>query len=116
MLVHVSEAASELSEAEVARACRDAWSAAASSTELKDKAVGLVGDFAAPPAPASAAPLPAGGEGDANGVAADAVSALVNLGYGRAEAFGAVNRAVQGAGGGKDLDALIPAALKELSQ
>lgn len=84
-------------------------------TELKDKAVGLVGDFAAPPAPASAAPLPAGGEGDANGVA-DAVSALVNLGYGRAEAFGAVNRAVQGAGGGKDLDALIPAALKELSQ
>ncbi|WP_445681271.1 Holliday junction branch migration protein RuvA [Radicibacter daui] len=48
-------------------------------------------------------------------VAEDAVSALVNLGYKRAEAFTAV-MAVRGRlGEGVSLDALIPAALRELS-
>jgi Holliday junction DNA helicase RuvA len=49
-------------------------------------------------------------------VSADAVSALVNLGYGRAEAYSAVNRAAKALGDASDLDQLIPAALKELSQ
>jgi Holliday junction DNA helicase RuvA len=48
-------------------------------------------------------------------VAEDAVSALVNLGYKRAEAFTAV-MAVRGRlGEGVSLDSLIPAALRELS-
>jgi Holliday junction DNA helicase RuvA len=84
-------------------------------TELKDKVVGLSGDFA-PAVPASVSSAGGDADGQADGVAADAVSALVNLGYGRAEAFGAVNRAMQGGSAGADLDALIPAALKELSQ
>ena len=60
-----------------------------------------------------------GGTSDATAtagkVAEDAVSALVNLGYKRAEAFTAV-MAVRGRlGEGVSLDALIPAALRELS-
>ncbi len=43
----------------------------------------------------------------------DAVSALVNLGYGRAEAFSAVAKAQ--ASGEAEVDALIKAGLKELS-
>ncbi len=46
----------------------------------------------------------------------DAISALVNLGYGRAEALGAVSRVVQAEGVDIGLNALIPAALKELGQ
>ena len=49
------------------------------------------------------------------GVAGDAISALVNLGYGRTEAFAAVMRASRDLGEGADLQALIPAALKELA-
>jgi Holliday junction DNA helicase RuvA len=45
----------------------------------------------------------------------DAVSALVNLGYGRAEAFGAVASASKALGDGASIDALIKAGLKELS-
>jgi Holliday junction DNA helicase RuvA len=45
----------------------------------------------------------------------DAVSALVNLGYGRVDAFGAVSRAVQAAGGKAPLNVLIRASLRELS-
>ncbi|OSQ47950.1 Holliday junction branch migration protein RuvA [Thalassospira alkalitolerans] len=48
-------------------------------------------------------------------VLADAVSALVNLGYGRSEAFGAVGKAAQQAGDDKTLDTLIRLGLKELS-
>ena len=44
----------------------------------------------------------------------DAVSALVNLGYGRMEAFGAVNRAAQAAGDTVPLGALIKTSLREL--
>ena len=86
-------------------------------TELKDKILSLNGEFS-PSVAAAHAPAasegPAGGAGDP--VSADAVSALVNLGYGRAEAFSAVSRAAQAQGEAVDLDRLIPAALKELSQ
>jgi Holliday junction DNA helicase RuvA len=45
----------------------------------------------------------------------DAVSAPVNLGYKRADAFGAVARAAQRLGEGGNVEALIRAGLKELS-
>ena len=47
-------------------------------------------------------------------VAADAVSALVNLGYGRSDAFGAVVAATRDAGS-SSVEGVITAALKELS-
>ena len=46
----------------------------------------------------------------------DAVSALVNLGYGRSDAFVAVGRAARQDGEVNSLDGLIRAALKELSK
>lgn len=46
----------------------------------------------------------------------DAVSALVNLGYKRIEAFTVVNKAAQTLGAEADVSALIRAGLKELSQ
>ena len=86
-------------------------------TELKDKILSLDGAFAPSGATARAQAETDGSAGAAGGtVSADAVSALVNLGYGRAEAFSAVNQATQALGDGSDLDRLIPAALKELSQ
>ena len=48
-------------------------------------------------------------------VGADAMSALVNLGYGRAEAHAAMQRA-RAAGVGDDLSALIAATLQEFGQ
>jgi Holliday junction DNA helicase RuvA len=75
-------------------------------TELKDKAGGIaLGQLAKPrgaTAPAPSADL-------------DAVSALVNLGYGRAEAFGAIASVSKSLGDGASIDALIKAGLKELS-
>jgi Holliday junction DNA helicase RuvA len=72
-------------------------------SELKDK----VGGFA----PAAVAPsVP----GIANDALADAVSALVNLGYRRAEAVGAVDKAARKLGPKARVEALIPAGLKEL--
>jgi Holliday junction DNA helicase RuvA len=50
------------------------------------------------------------------GATGDAVSALVNLGYRRAEAFGAVAAASRRLGGEAKVDALIRAGLQELSQ
>lgn len=80
--------------------------------ELKDKAGALA---FAPVTPAAEGTTPIAAAKGVDPVIADAVSALVNLGYGRAEAFGAVaqvGRTLPDAG----LDALIPAALKELAQ
>ncbi len=84
-------------------------------SELKDKAAHLA--LAAPPrmamagAGATQPPAPM-----AVGAVDDAVSALVNLGYGRAEAFAAVSRASQAAGDDVAASALIGAALRDLGQ
>jgi len=78
-------------------------------TELKDKAGGIALGQAA------AARAGAGAKAPAASPDLDAVSALVNLGYGRAEAFGAVANASKALGDGASIDALIKAGLKELS-
>lgn len=76
--------------------------------ELRDKVGGLA--LAATNA-AAAAPA-----ADDPGATGDAVSALVNLGYRRAEAFGAVAAASRRLGGDAKVDALIRAGLQELAQ
>jgi Holliday junction DNA helicase RuvA len=78
--------------------------------ELKDKVGGLALGPASPAGSAAGDPL-ALAEVAAG---ADAVSALVNLGYRRAEAFGAVAAASRRLGDGAALDALIRAGLQEL--
>jgi Holliday junction DNA helicase RuvA len=77
--------------------------------ELKDKVGGL-----ALAATNSAVPAPSAGV-DA-GPTGDAVSALVNLGYRRAEAYQAVATATRRLGGEAPVDQLIRAGLQELSQ
>jgi holliday junction DNA helicase RuvA len=76
--------------------------------ELRDKVGGLalVATNAGPVVQAANDP----------GATGDAVSALVNLGYRRAEAFGAVAAASRRLGGDAKVDALIRAGLQELSQ
>ena len=84
-------------------------------TELKDKMGGIaLGDSASltPVVPSDGA---AGRGNETNTVAADAVSALVNLGYGRSDAFGAVAQAVQRLGPDAGAEALIKDGLIELS-
>jgi len=76
--------------------------------ELKDKAGVALG----PVAIVAPGAVPA----VADARTADAVSALVNLGYGRSEAFGAVAEASRALGEEAGLDVLIPTALKELAQ
>ncbi|HVH78659.1 MAG TPA: Holliday junction branch migration protein RuvA, partial [Stellaceae bacterium] len=78
--------------------------------ELRDKVGGLAlaATNAAAPAPQAAANDP--------GATGDAVSALVNLGYRRAEAFGAVAAASRRLGTDAKVDALIRAGLQELAQ
>ena len=74
-------------------------------TELRDKAVGMpVGSSLA----AIASPAP-------GGVVADALSALANLGYRRAEALPAVERAIAASGDGS-LDTVLRASLRELAR
>jgi len=77
--------------------------------ELRDK-VGGVAAAATPSVPITPA-------SDAHaGTAADAVSALVNLGYRRTDAFGAVATAARRLGDGADAGALIRAGLQELAR
>ncbi len=76
------------------------------ANELKDKVGGIALGPAAASAPASAP----------KGAAADAVSALVNLGYSRSDAYGAVNQAAQRLGAEARIDALIRAGLQELGR
>ena len=75
--------------------------------ELHDK----VGGAAA----AAVVAIPTAPEADP-GSAADAVSALVNLGYGRTEAFSAVAAAARRLGRSADAGALIRAGLQELAR
>ena len=72
--------------------------------ELRDK----VGDMAAPVA--------AGGGMALNGSVADAVSALVNFGYAKSAAYGAVMDAAKRLGGDAKIDALVRAGLQELGR
>jgi Holliday junction DNA helicase RuvA len=76
--------------------------------ELRDKVGGLA--IAAQTAPTAGMPA------TEDGAAADAVSALVNLGYRRAEAFGAVATAARRLGDDAAIDTLIRAGLQELAQ
>lgn len=74
--------------------------------ELKDKAVPATDSFART------------GDGGAVGdpdALDDAVSALVNLGYRRGEAFGAVTEAARALGSEAEVETLIRAGLRELS-
>ncbi|MCC7260393.1 MAG: Holliday junction branch migration protein RuvA [Alphaproteobacteria bacterium] len=80
-------------------------------TELKDK----VPAFAAS---ATIVPLKKGKKAAGtpeHNISEDALSALVNLGYNRSEAYAAVNEALRKLGGATKVEALIPAALKELA-
>ena len=83
--------------------------AARLATELKDKAAA----FGVGPAATPAVDIPAGSPGTIN---EDAISALVNLGYKRVEAFGAVARVTQRLGSDARLDAVIRAGLQELAR
>jgi len=74
--------------------------------KLRDK----VGGVALGPAAAGDKPTPSGG------IAGDAVSALVNLGYPRTDAFAAVTQATRSLGGEARFDALFRASLKELAR
>ena len=81
--------------------------------ELKDKA-GSIGADLSIGAPTAAA---TNGSGKAVvGPVEDAVSALVNLGYRRTEAFTAIAKSARELGDKATLDGLIRAGLKELSQ
>jgi Holliday junction DNA helicase RuvA len=84
--------------------------AARIANELRDKVGGLA---TAAPTPVTGIAAVANAEA---GATADAVSALVNLGYRRAEAFGAVAAAARKLGEAAALDALIRAGLQELGQ
>lgn len=86
-------------------------------SELKDKA-GLVAPLQVVPS-RSAGPAREGETAPpdlSDSANEEAISALVNLGYGRAEAFGAVAVVIQALGDSPAVDALIPAALRELAQ
>lgn len=92
-------------------------------TELKDKVAKL------PTSSFQAASTPENPEGDGqktgkkakpsaastpDTTSEDAISALVNLGYSRSEAYGAVIKAVQNVGSSGKLDEMIRLSLKEL--
>jgi Holliday junction DNA helicase RuvA len=77
-------------------------------SELKDR---LAGELAGAALPAQAVP-----GGAVDGAAAGAVSALVNLGYGRSEAHAAIGKAAASLGKQATVEALIRAGLQELAE
>ena len=87
--------------------------AARLATELKDKATqwgAIPGARAATGVAKSDAPAAAPSANE------DAISALVNLGYKRMEAFGAIARVAQRLGADAKIDALIREGLRELAR
>ena len=87
------------------------------ASELKDKVGAMslgTGAQVSRPATGVAAEPAASPLGSAS--ADDAVSALVNLGYGRSEAFGAVAKVIQAQGADVPLGELVRVGLKELAQ
>ncbi|MCH2274704.1 Holliday junction branch migration protein RuvA [Thalassospira sp.] len=104
----LKDKAARLNLGPVAAPAAPAASPAATSSKKSAKSAKPVGDVSIDTAEAAPAV-------DDGAVLADAVSALVNLGYGRSEAFGAVGKAAQQAGEDKTLDTLIRLGLKELS-
>lgn len=78
-------------------------------TELKDK----VGTLEFTGTTGAGAPAVRGGDG-IDPALGDAVSALVNLGYGRAEAFGAIMEAARDLGGAAEVEVLIRSGLNRL--
>jgi holliday junction DNA helicase RuvA len=85
--------------------------AARLAAELKDKAPAF-----APIDPALFALIGAGEEGAAPQPVADAVSALVNLGYPQVQAAAAIAAALKGAGDGAEAKVLIRLGLRELAR
>ncbi|HLT01343.1 MAG TPA: Holliday junction branch migration protein RuvA [Geminicoccaceae bacterium] len=77
------------------------------ASELRERLGELPGIVGAPASP----PITALG-----GPAADAVSALVNLGYGRSDAHAAIAKAAAALGEGAPLEALIRTGLQELAR
>ena len=92
------------------RRCRAEAGGSASSTNLKDKVGAL------PAGGGGAMPSGMAAIGTDDGAGADAMSALVNLGYGRAEAHAALQRARAGGADDGDLSGLIAAALQEMGR
>ncbi len=80
-------------------------------SELKERA----GRIALGQAAHLAAAVEGGPGAPAQAVPEDAVSALVNLGYGRGEAFGAVAQAARELGNQAPIEAVIRAGLRELA-
>jgi Holliday junction DNA helicase RuvA len=85
--------------------------AARLTTELKDKAT----QWGAIPG-ARTTPTKADAPSAATSANEDAISALVNLGYKRMEAFGAIARVAQRLGDDAKIDALIREGLRELAR
>jgi holliday junction DNA helicase RuvA len=80
--------------------------------KLAQRIVGELKDKTGTIALAGAQAMPTGSEA----ATADAVSALVNLGYQRSEAYGAISAAARRLGPKAALDALIRAGLRELGR
>lgn len=79
-------------------------------TELKDKVLKMpTSEFVISPSPHPQSLV-------TNPSTNDAISALVNLGYSRSDAYSAVMKAVQSSGENQNLDALIRLGLKELGR
>jgi Holliday junction DNA helicase RuvA len=76
-------------------------------SELQDRLAGELAGAALPQAISG---------GTVDGAAAGAVSALVNLGYGRSEAHAAITKAVASLGQQATVEALIRAGLQELAE
>jgi len=84
-------------------------------TELKDKVATLAMPLTTQALKSSANDAVPAAASDASGAAADAVSALVNLGYGRTEAYSAVVRAAKARDGEATVEVLIREGLAALA-